>query len=766
MNLLKRLLTVVCTVMAVNIGFAQVENQTISGRNYEAAVVSASTMASFHGLPITNLYLYAYDSDASSWRVVPFQIDERSSNGNYFDNDDGLLDEYDEMVFLIKDMGDRVPDGFWIDNEDSRSRPRFEIEANDAFRGGQKAWVYLVNSTTINNFVFEDYLTYDEEADQVHSKFYQVGFDAARGLPNWYSVPEDAGGTNQDILDRMKIRIEVSTNIIGNVSITEDHFIKEEISPFPNSQVRFVRNMRTRLRVTVSIPPFPPYEVVNEDSIYIPIFCYPYYLNVASDELDLDLGSLPNGITATLKVIRNSQDFNSNAVGMYFYNVFNPDQLSPNLVDGAGDSTGIDRTLIAPGLNWNMLTGTPGTLLVLNFVPLLGDKQELYFWDRLLGGTMDHVNGNGDFTTYGDHGFLLTGNSITGTFRLLNFTYLLPPVEDIHFDRLAGVSSPAEIGEVFRDNLQNPVQLDVNEQMFDIFPPKSVQDLRVLSSTDSTLTVGWTSPGDDSSSGMAQTYDLRLSTTVPEAGNLESWFSSASRIENLSAPRPAGMEEMIELSGVHPDSVYYLAIKTTDEAGNQSDISNVVSEIVLSVELTSFQAEAFPGEVRISWQTYSEKENAGFEVQRSNEGLSFETIAFVPGSGQSNAINDYVFIDSDVITGKYYYRLKQVNADGSFEYLNVIGVYVKAPGEFTLYQNYPNPFNPTTAIEYQLTAREHVVLKIYNLKGQLMSTPIDEIKPPGRHKVQVDASDWPSGLYIARLSTDTGQFTRKMLLMR
>ncbi len=121
----------------------------------------------------------------------------------------------------------------------------------------------------------------------------------------------------------------------------------------------------------------------------------------------------------------------------------------------------------------------------------------------------------------------------------------------------------------------------------------------------------------------------------------------------------------------------------------------------LPVELTSFSAATIGSTIKLNWQTATEVNNYGFEVERralSAERQAWEKIGFVNGNGNSNSPKDYSFVDDKVSSGKYSYRLKQIDNDGQFEYSKTINVDFNGVKKFELSQNYPNPFNPTTTI--------------------------------------------------------------------
>lgn len=176
------------------------------------------------------------------------------------------------------------------------------------------------------------------------------------------------------------------------------------------------------------------------------------------------------------------------------------------------------------------------------------------------------------------------------------------------------------------------------------------------------------------------------------------------------------------------------------------------------------------------WGTLSEINNYGFEVQKAqNSAMNFATIpnSFVPGHGTTHEPPHYAFVDNTTQSGNWYYRLKQMDLDGTIHYtepvqVNVLtGVEEIAPKEFALKQNYPNPFNPTTEIKFSVEATGRATLEIYNLLGQKVATLFDDVAEAGQyHRVHVDASSFASGMYIYRLQSGNRSDLKKMLLLR
>lgn len=182
---------------------------------------------------------------------------------------------------------------------------------------------------------------------------------------------------------------------------------------------------------------------------------------------------------------------------------------------------------------------------------------------------------------------------------------------------------------------------------------------------------------------------------------------------------------------------------------------------VVPVELTNFIAETIKNDVLLKWSTATEKNNRGFEIQRivgspqSSVG-NWERIGFVEGKGTTTNVVDYSYLIKGNGVGKYLYRLKQIDFDGSFTYSPIVEAEVQAPSEFALYQNYPNPFNPSTFIEYSLPEKADVKISIFTAFGELVRTVRCGTVEPGYYKISFDASELSSGTYVYRLEARSG----------
>jgi hypothetical protein len=203
------------------------------------------------------------------------------------------------------------------------------------------------------------------------------------------------------------------------------------------------------------------------------------------------------------------------------------------------------------------------------------------------------------------------------------------------------------------------------------------------------------------------------------------------------------------------------------------------------VELISFRAELSKNDVTLSWQTATENNNKGFEIERLQDykinklqdlptgQAGWKTVGFEQGNGTTTEFNSYTFTDKNVEPGFYQYRLKQIDFDGSFTYSDIIEVEVEALLEFSLSQNYPNPFNPSTIISYQLPVNSWVTLKIYDILGNEIATLVNEEKPAGSYEVEFGSHsgssgirELTSGVYVYKLQAGDLIQTKKMVLMK
>ena len=191
---------------------------------------------------------------------------------------------------------------------------------------------------------------------------------------------------------------------------------------------------------------------------------------------------------------------------------------------------------------------------------------------------------------------------------------------------------------------------------------------------------------------------------------------------------------------------------------------------IVPVELTSFTTSLNQNDVTLNWTTATELNNQGFEIQRSSNG-QFERVGYVVGNGTTTEIRNYVFTETNVNEGIHFYRLKQIDHDGTFEYSPIVSVEVIAPLVFTLEQNYPNPFNPSTKITFNLAVDSKVSLKVFDVLGQEVADLISGDLTASSYEIDFNASNINSGVYFYRIDAagiDGTNFTsvKKMILTK
>ena len=234
-----------------------------------------------------------------------------------------------------------------------------------------------------------------------------------------------------------------------------------------------------------------------------------------------------------------------------------------------------------------------------------------------------------------------------------------------------------------------------------------------------------------------------------------------------------------ELTGSRINGLSLLGKGYGFAAGDLGLILNY-NDVTVPVELTKFTGTIARNTVQLNWYTSTETNNLGFEIERKGINYNWKKIEFVTGKGTTTQPQLYSFTDKNLSSGKYQYRLKQIDFDGTYEYSDVIEVEIGTPSDYFLSQNYPNPFNPSTKIHYTIPTsplnpspyqgegnRERFVsLKVYDILGKEVANLVNENKEEGFYSVEFDASHLSSGIYIYQIKTPGFTQTRKMILAK
>lgn len=173
----------------------------------------------------------------------------------------------------------------------------------------------------------------------------------------------------------------------------------------------------------------------------------------------------------------------------------------------------------------------------------------------------------------------------------------------------------------------------------------------------------------------------------------------------------------------------------------------------LPVEFVEFDAQQIQNSIQLHWITVSETNNDHFNIEKSTNGIDFTYIGSVTGNGNSNQIQSYKFTDNQPSKGTIYYRLVQIDFDGSIEYSKIIEVNIIAKMQLSLY---PNPSIYGDPIHINFGTEDKKYIEIYDLSGRLiMNFSTNE------QSYTLQSQAIPKGLFLMKISTDDQVLVRK-----
>ncbi|OGX87281.1 hypothetical protein BEN47_11495 [Hymenobacter lapidarius] len=200
-----------------------------------------------------------------------------------------------------------------------------------------------------------------------------------------------------------------------------------------------------------------------------------------------------------------------------------------------------------------------------------------------------------------------------------------------------------------------------------------------------------------------------------------------------------------------------MAVRIVIAAANKAEL--LIDDVTLSsgnnsplpVSLTRFAATAQANGIGLNWATASEKNNDRFEVQRSSTGEAFLTIGTVKGQGNSSSLREYAFVDSRPFAGQSYYRLRQVDTDGTVSYSPVAVVAARSSQDALAY---PNPSTGTM----KLPASAGIIhYRIFNALGQTL------LNGQAAGNETIDLTKVPKGPFFLEMSGAAGRTTQRLV---
>lgn len=185
----------------------------------------------------------------------------------------------------------------------------------------------------------------------------------------------------------------------------------------------------------------------------------------------------------------------------------------------------------------------------------------------------------------------------------------------------------------------------------------------------------------------------------------------------------------------------------------------------LPVKMTEFKAMPVDNKyVQLKWTTETEINNHGFMVERSTDGKEFVSIGFVPGNGNTTETQHYIYNDKNVEKRQYYYRLKQIDFDESFEYSKIVSVDLNNDAQsIRIGEFIPNPASAIARVEVQSNNDNEAEFEFKNNAGQTVRKASIQLKK-GSNDCTFDIHDMQAGSYIISITTEDKIFTRKLII--
>ena len=188
----------------------------------------------------------------------------------------------------------------------------------------------------------------------------------------------------------------------------------------------------------------------------------------------------------------------------------------------------------------------------------------------------------------------------------------------------------------------------------------------------------------------------------------------------------------------------------------------------LPVELNQFDATSDGPDILLTWNTASELNNAGFEVQyKTADTQAYEVYTFIEGQGTSTTGTSYSTRLQDVTPGSYTFRLKQIDFDGTFAFSDQITHLHESVAPFSLTKAYPTPFQERTTLSVSVSRSQHIKAILYDSLGREVQTIFDdEVDAHIRYPIHIDAGSLPNGSYFVQITGEYFHSSERVVLLR
>lgn len=172
---------------------------------------------------------------------------------------------------------------------------------------------------------------------------------------------------------------------------------------------------------------------------------------------------------------------------------------------------------------------------------------------------------------------------------------------------------------------------------------------------------------------------------------------------------------------------------------------------VVPVKLLNFDARSINNQTILNWSTANEINNHGFEIQKSTDGKSFEWIGFVKGNGTTYNVSRYTFTDFSPNSGTEYYRLKQLDFDGAFEYSPIVYAKQKEPAV----ELSPNPFSGVLVINSESVITH---AEIFDITGRIKTSAAFN-----SNNAHIYTDELGSGVYFIKIYSGDTSITKRII---
>lgn len=299
----------------------------------------------------------------------------------------------------------------------------------------------------------------------------------------------------------------------------------------------------------------------------------------------------------------------------------------------------------------------------------------------------------------------------------------------------------------------------------------TADDALCAGSTENNIWYSWTTPGTWTGNAYFQLYNQNCNAGDVSSGSQVSIYSAGQTCATTStcaAVSSLGTDANINIMWTPTAGSTYLI--TYDGFGGEVCsmnfiITNAPSLIPLPIELISFEAHKDDDAVQLKWTTASEKNNDYFTVERTVDGISFQTIATVKGAGNSTKTLNYSDIDTKPYIGLAYYRLKQTDYDGKSSYSHLRAVEFISE-DLLSFEVIPNPAGQEDVfLNFSGSAYSKINVDVYDITGKKMFSK--EIVLPNSGKVSLLINNnviLTSGIYLIKAVNDDNIITKKMII--